>query len=68
MPKLEFSSQQNWNSTTKRKYSSLPNRYVGWNNYVGWQSFVLPAELFNTFSKISKHAEWKPDVIIVHVQ
>ena len=27
-------------------------------NCKGWQFFVLPAELFPPFSKISKHAGW----------
>ena len=38
------------------------NTHVGWNICVGvgWQFFVLPAELFPSFSKISKHAGWKP--------
>ena len=32
-----------------RIYSSLSNKYVGWNNCIGWQFFVLPADLLHTY-------------------
>ena len=47
-------------------YSRLLNKYEGWNNCVGWQFFVLLAELFPIFSKISKHTGWKIHEIRVY--
>ena len=51
--------------TNSGGYPSLSNEYIGWNNCVGWQFFDLTAELFPTFSKLSKYKGKKLDEISI---